>query len=171
MVKVEYPQGDKNQCLFKAVASALHYCGQVEAASYFSNAAPTVQYLPRDATLKSLRDGMEKHAPVIGGVLIFNKKQKRRATNRLSIEEIIQNKTMFPTVIIPRGNDGSASHAVVVVDDIIFDATQSYALKLSRESLDWICGACGMGDIATALRFERPVKTKERYTRTIQKNW
>ena len=170
-VKVEYPQGDKNQCLFKSVASALHYCKQVEAASYFSNAAPTVQYLPRDKALKSLREGMEKHAPAIGGVIIFNQKQKRRTTKHISIDELIDNKTKYPTVVIPRGNDGSASHAVVVVDDIIFDATQLRALKLSRESFDWICGERGCGDIATALRFHRSVSTKKVYNRTIEKNW
>jgi hypothetical protein len=45
-IMVMYQQGDWNQCLFKATASALHYCGQSGAASFLSNVAPTVQYLP-----------------------------------------------------------------------------------------------------------------------------
>jgi hypothetical protein len=50
-IKVKYQQGDWNQCLFKATASALHYCGQTDAASYLSNVAPLVQYLPREQAI------------------------------------------------------------------------------------------------------------------------
>jgi hypothetical protein len=58
-----------------------------------------------------------------------------------------------------------------VVDDIIFDATQSHAMKLCRENLEWICGKHGMGEIKRALRFEKPDKTEKRYARTMVKNW
>jgi hypothetical protein len=170
-IKVKYQQGDWNQCLFKATASALHYCGQTDAASYLSNVAPSVQYLPREQAILSLRDHMIKHVPEIGGVAAFNQHQKRRKTNRLTIDGLIESKTRFLTLVIPRANDGSASHAVVVVDDIIFDATQIWAIKLCKEGLDWICGECGMGDIEMALRFERPVKTKKKYARTMKRNW
>jgi hypothetical protein len=73
-------------------------------------------------------------------------------------------------MVIPCANDGSASHTIVVVHDINFKATRSHAMKLCRESLDLICGLCGMGDIEMALHFERPVKTKKRYARP-KKNW
>jgi hypothetical protein len=53
-IRVKYQQGDWNQCLFKATASALHSCGKSEAASSVSNAAPTVQYLPREKAILSL---------------------------------------------------------------------------------------------------------------------
>jgi hypothetical protein len=56
--------------------------------------------------------------------------------NRLSLDELVQNKTQFLTVVIPCAHEGSASHAVVVVNDIIFDATQSHAMKLCKESSD-----------------------------------
>jgi hypothetical protein len=85
------------------------------------------------------------HAPEIGGVIAFNQHQKRRKINRLSLEELVQDKTIFPTMVIQRTNDGSASHAVVVVDDIIFDATQSHAMKLCQETFEWICGKNGVG--------------------------
>jgi hypothetical protein len=39
--------------------------------------------------------------------------------------------------------DRSTNHAIVVMDDLIFDFTQAYAIKLCRESLDWICGDLG----------------------------
>jgi hypothetical protein len=78
-------------------------------------------------------------------------------------------KTSYPTVIITRANDGSASDAVVEVDDIIFDATRSHAMQLCKESFDWICGKGGIGDIERAPRFERPHQTKKRDARAI--NW
>jgi hypothetical protein len=92
--------------------------------------------------------------------------------NRLSLDELVQNKTVFPTMlVILRANDGSASHAVVVVDDFIFDATQSHAMRLCRESFEWICWKHGVGGIERALCFEKPDKTERRYARTMAKNW
>jgi hypothetical protein len=170
-IRVKYQQGDWNQCLFKATASALHYCGKSEAASFVSNAAPTVHYLPREKAILSVRDRIMIHAPDIGSVIAFNQHSKRRKMNRISLDELVQNKTIFPTMVIPRANDGSTSQAVVVVDDIISDATQSHAMKLSRNSLEWICGKHGVGGIERALRFEKPYKTEKRYARTMAKNW
>jgi hypothetical protein len=71
-IKVKYQQGDWNQCLFKTTALALHYYGQTDAASYLSNVAPSIQYLPREQAIPSLRDHMIKHVPEIGGVAAFN---------------------------------------------------------------------------------------------------
>ena len=48
--------------------------------------------------------------------------------------------TEFPTVVVPQGRDGSVNHAVCIVDDLVFDSTQPKALKLCRETLDWVCG-------------------------------
>jgi hypothetical protein len=170
-IMVMYQQGHWNQCLFKATASSLHYCGQSEAASFLSNAAQTVQYLPREKAILSLRDGITIHAPEIGGVIAFNQHRKRRKMNHLSLDELVQNKTIFPTTVIRRANDGSASRAVVVVDHLIFDATQSHAMKLCRESFKWLCGKHGDGGIERALRFEKPDKTERRYARAMAKNW
>jgi hypothetical protein len=159
-ITVKYQQGDWNQCLFKATASALHYCGKSEAASFAFNAAPTVQYLPRKKAILSLRDRIMIHAPDIGGVIAFNQHSRRRKMNRTSLDELVQNQTIFPTMVIPRANDRSASHAVVVVDDIIFDATQSHAMELSRESFEWICGKHGVEGIERALHFEKPTRQR-----------
>ena len=43
---------------------------------------------------------------------------------------------------------------MTVVDNIIFDSTQKRALKLKKESLDWICGSRnGCESIDQAVRF------------------
>jgi hypothetical protein len=93
---VKYQQGDWNQCLFKAAASALHYWGKSEAASFVSNAAPTFQYLPHKKAILSLRDRIMIHAPDIGGVIAFNQHSKRRKMNRISLFEQAKKKSFQP---------------------------------------------------------------------------
>jgi hypothetical protein len=128
-------------------------------------------YQPCQKPILSLGDRVMFHAPEIGGVIAHNQHQKRRKMNRLSVEELVQNKTIFPTMIIPRANDGLASHTVIVVDDIIFDATQCHGINLCRESFEWICGKNGVGGIERALPFKKPDKIEKRYARTMAKNW
>ena len=53
------------------------------------------------------------------------------------------------------GKDAGVNHAVCVVDDLIFDSTQHFALKLCRESFDWICGDGGCEGIYFAIHFNR----------------
>jgi hypothetical protein len=79
--------------------------------------------------------------------------------------------TIYPTVLVLVGNDGSVNHAVTVVDDLIFDSTQEFALKLTMESLDWICGPLGMKDIGETYRFSRPHGTKEKIQHVLCRHW
>ena len=67
----------------------------------------------------------------------------------------------YPTVVIPQGADGAISHAICVIDDLIFDTTQEYALKCTRNSLSWICncGSQGFEDVYAVIRFERGFKS------------
>lgn len=56
-------------------------------------------------------------------------------------------------------------HAVCIVDDLIFDSTQPFALTLSKDSLDWICGDGGCVGAYFAVRFQSNFKTKEKLVR------
>jgi hypothetical protein len=49
---------------------------------------------------------MMRHAAGIAGFITFNQKGKRRKTKNLPIDDLIQDQTCYPTVVIPRGNDG-----------------------------------------------------------------
>jgi hypothetical protein len=57
-----------------------------------------------------------------------------------------------------------------VVDDLIFDSTQTYAMRLCRDSLDWICGG-QMESINVALRFNTSHGTKEKLKHKDTTNW
>ena len=74
-------------------------------------------------------------------------------------EQLVYNKTIYPTLVVPIGNDGSTGHAISIVDDLIFDSTKENALKLCRESLDWICGRYGCKELYIAMRFYQPSKS------------
>ena len=84
---------------------------------------------------------------------------------------MINNKTRFPTVVVPYGKDGSNNHTIVVINDLIFDSTQAFAMKLCRESLDWICGDMGFDVIDVALRFNRSHGTKKKLEYADAKHW
>ena len=79
-----------------------------------------------------------------------------KKTLKMTVEQLVNNKTIYTTLVVPTGNDGSTGHAVCVVDDLIFDSTQENALKLCRESLDWVCGRYGCKELYIAMRFYQP---------------
>ena len=49
----------------------------------------------------------------------------------------------YPVLLILHCNDGGIQHAVAVVDDLIFDSTQTVALKLCEQSFHFICNRNG----------------------------
>ena len=115
---------------------------------------------------------MRDVVPCIGDCEVFNQgKDKKNRIKKLSIEELINKKTRFPTVVVPLGKDGSNNHAIVVINDLIFDSTQAFAMKLCRESLDWICGDMGIDVIDVALRFNRSHGTKKKLQYADAKHW
>ena len=96
---------------------------------------------------------------------------KKGKIKELTIEDLLARKTRFPILIFPYGKDGSNNHSFVVVDDLIFDSTQTHALKLCRKSLDWICGDDRIGSINVALRFNEIHGNKEKFQHQQKKNW
>ena len=50
----------------------------------------------------------------------------------MSIDDLLADKTEHPTIVIPLGNDHKVSHTFCVIDDLIFDSTQKFALNSVR---------------------------------------
>jgi hypothetical protein len=114
---------------------------------------------------------MRETVPCIGTCTVYNVRSKNGKIKELTIKDLLEQKTRFPTLVIPYGKDGSNNHSFVVVDDLIFDSTQTHALKLCQKRFDWICGDDGMGSINVALRFNANYGTKERLQHEQKKNW
>ena len=130
---VKYQQVGLSCCMMKSFASALHFLGHKQAASQFSNKAEKAMKFSTDRQLEILDDLMKKELPKLARVKKWNKKNKVLAWN------IFEDISDHPTLVIPLNKDGSCSHAVTIVGDKIFDATEVYALKLCRESMEHIC--------------------------------
>ena len=170
-VKVNYKQGKYNQCLFKSLASALHYVGLKDGGRFISQKAPTIDGLDGKTSLVEMKKLMRKGVPQIGDCFSFNTKNGKKKEVCLSIADLVNNLTIYPTVIVLVGNDGSVNHAVTVVDDLIFDSTQAFAMKLTQESLDWISGPLGLKEIGTTYRFNQSHGTKEKLQHILKRHW
>jgi hypothetical protein len=131
--------------------------------------------LPKPAAVDKMKKLMKELVPCIGQGQILSKKpkvKKEADKHGISITELIDIKTRFPTLVIPLGKDGSTNHAIVVIDDLIFDSTQVYALKLCRDSLDWICGNRGIASIDVAICFNRSnEKNLKPFGHQLTTNW
>ena len=47
------------------------------------------------------------------------------------------------TILVPIGHDDVASHAVTIIDGLVFDSVLPYPVILSKEALDWCCNCEG----------------------------
>ena len=78
----------------------------------------------------------------------------------MTLEGLLEDKSAFPTVVIPKGIDQCVNHAVCGVDDLVCDSTQPKALSLFKETFDWICGEDEGKGLHFAVWFDRSFKTK-----------
>jgi hypothetical protein len=46
---------------------------------------------------------MQEYAPCIGVCEVYNVRRKNKKIKKLSIQDLLENKTRFPTVVIPYG--------------------------------------------------------------------
>ena len=174
-IECAYQQKDANFCLCYSLASALHYVGLKEEGKLIANLAEDSINLDQRQQIEYICLHMQDIVPRIGLYQMFGNvwnKHKKRKKEDITIPTLVQQYTPFPTIVVPLGKDGSISHAVTVVDDLVFDSTQKYALTLSHKCFHWICGGLGTSDqVWGAIRFNRPIgKGHQAYNRTVQKN-
>jgi hypothetical protein len=148
---------------------------EVDAVRTVAAAAPNFVGLPGDVAIKRLRAIMMGVLPQMGQCMVWNVQKRRRNQPRkeMLVGEIVQSMTPQLTVVHPKGMDGSSDHAVCVVDDIVFYARFTYALKLREESFDWVwCGPRGMAELGQVIRFCLPHGVpKRKRERPVQRNW
>ena len=177
---VAYRQLSDNTCVVKSLASALDYIATKDRMGEFKFVAEAIAHLSKriegkllEEALKAIREVMELRAPSICIYRKFNARRRNRLRNNLSVDQLVELQTPFPTLVVPIGADGSISHAITVVDDLIFDSTQKHAFKLCKQSIDWICGEGGCVKLGLTVRF---MESKDKryaafFHKEIQNNW
>ena len=118
-------------------------------------------------------------APEIGRPTIYNqrrcRKKTRIKTRRITWDILYAELVPHPTLVIAVMANETPSHALCIVDDLIFDSSFPFALKLKKESIEWIFNDCEV-DIYQAFRFNtkcspKDVKVEAKYTRPLKLNW
>jgi hypothetical protein len=138
-IPIRFRQGLRKLCLPNSAASALYYVRERAAATAIASQTEEFEGTPGNESLVSLRKRLDEMAP--GGVPCqwFNRKRKGKTVQPMTLDTILLG-FPNPVVVIPIGSDGSVSHAVTIVDNLVFDSTQTHALKLCKDTFDWICG-------------------------------
>ena len=115
---------------------------------------------------------MQLHLKPIGRDVVYNVRNARNKIRMLDIAELMEKGTRFPIIVIPRANDGGTQHAVCVIDDLIFDSTQTVALRLCAETWSWICSLNdGFEGVAEAYALKDKNQTQKNWTHTVRSNW
>ena len=100
--------------------------------------ATKVEHLDMDSQIVEVKQFMISYLPSIGQSKSFNVHASNHKKMFCLLKNCVQ-KTPFVTIVIPQMKNGNQNHAFTVVDDLIFDSTQSHAMKLTKESIEWIC--------------------------------
>jgi hypothetical protein len=67
--------------------------------------------------------------------LLVTKWMKRARVQKL--DNFTQRDDHWAPVVIPLGHDGGIGHANTIVGNLVFDSTQTLALKCGMKALDW----------------------------------
>jgi hypothetical protein len=145
---VHYTQKNHDTCLFNSVASALHHLNKKQIACVISSMATKYMYTPVDKQLNKLGSiAQEKDCD-----LLVTKSMTRKRAGKFDLKTETSHRRAL--VVIPLGGDGGIGHAITIVGDLRFDSTQSHALKLGKNSLDWCCANNrGFESIYMAIKF------------------
>lgn len=170
-------QHTNGYCLAFSLSSALFYCGFRIASEGLAGMADRISKLNSKHAISEIRQFMQDIVPLIGRPTLFGIRTKStsRVKRQLTWDELLHDVNPYPTVVIPVLPTGQATHAFCVVDDLIFDSTTPYALKLCDDSVKWLFREV-QTEIYIALRFNQKVSPKgtkinDRYERSVNYHW
>ena len=167
-------------CLTYSLCSALSYIQEDEAATVIASNALPISLLPRNRAIAKIRELMEAHLPKLGRCQVLvdhissskqRRQRKRRKKNHpnYTMKDILAMRDPYPKVVIPRSPDASLGHAFCIVDDLIFDSSQVYALQMRKTVVAALCG--GVHDLAYVIAFYGSTRAFQQYTRLAKKNY
>jgi hypothetical protein len=128
---VHYTQKNHDTCIFKSVASALHHLNKKQIASVVSSMATKYMHTPAYKQLNKLGSIAQEN----DCDFLVTKWMTRKRVGKFDLKT--ETSHCWALVVIPLGGDGGIGHAITIVGDLIFNTTQSHALKLGKNSLDW----------------------------------
>jgi hypothetical protein len=182
-VRTPFRQHNNKHCLTLSLANALFYCELVDDACLLDTQARVLAGHTFEIQLHELLKLMSNLVPLIGRPTIFREKRSNidptkkrlKKAKQLTWDTLFSEIVPHPTVVIPLLADGTASHAFCVVDDLIFDSSFPFALKLQKESVDWIFNKTQVS-IYQAFRFNKKVSPKGNvvegwFDRKVTLNW
>ena len=149
-----FQQGRSNSCVFSSASSAFAAVGYPEAAAALEGhiAASAKDPNPMELLLDVVR------SRVVPELMV------QRAFKRFKLNPLAD-VSPHPTTVQLIGSEGGVGHAVTIVGEWIFDATQPHALPLTRASLDFCCSTAGVAvayvGVLRAVRFmPQPISAK-----------
>jgi len=114
-----YQQMEKEFCLVYSLASALYYIGMNDAAAKIAKIMDLTESSSAYDAIQTVNVYMKDYVPCIGHNESFGRFGEK-IRHVITIQELCSKKTVYPTVVVPLGKDGSCNHAVCVVDDLVF---------------------------------------------------
>jgi len=137
------------------------YLGYKRYASGLKKSAPSFQNKNGRDQVETLSSVLLSKAPQFARLVIYNRPTASGVRRELQLEELLREGTTRPVLMILLGNDGSNDHAVCAIDDLLFDSTQRFAMKLCLASLNWVCGTCGFDRVWAAYELHSDHGTEE----------
>jgi hypothetical protein len=172
-----YQQLNKRYCLTHSLASALFYAGLHFAARVLASQGEVFSTKQFDDAISELRGLMQSIAPCIATPIIYGIRTKTHSRIKRTLEwdHLLNTPSKYPTIVIPVLPDGSRNHAFCLIDDLIFDSSVQNAMKLTWESVQWICRGFEP-KVFCAFRFctkfsQKGTKTQETYEHVMRYNW
>ena len=154
-INIKYQQVKTNKtCLYDSLSSAISYVHKHKKGdTIFSKIANEINQLgkgnenqPYEFQIKNVISKIKEYNTSFAQVqhLVGNrKKRKKHITTLYDPLCKYTNTTNSMTILVPIGHDDVASHAVTIIDRLVFDSVLPHPLILSKESLDWCCNCEG----------------------------
>jgi hypothetical protein len=136
------PPGE-NSCIMTSLVNAFHYINDWEGRNkLLRKISVSIDYSKYSAWAKNRRSF---------AAWVMNHSVKGYECRLLQNVNILHGRTLWPTLCILQGTDGSINHAITTVENFIFESNCTHALTLNIDNLDWCCNT----DMSSDVKFDR----------------
>jgi hypothetical protein len=122
---------NEKSCVFNSLINALHYMNDYDGRDML------LENLPKSLNYQEMRS--VSHRRLAFAAQIMNNQVTGYNIKYFDQIDILEDRSMWPTLCVLKSSDNSASHAITIVENYIFDSNVSHALELNKQNLDWCC--------------------------------